>query len=139
VRAQAATAEIFNVTIPIPTAPIKTMFVTTVPQGRELLITDIDGSYTCAYPDYSSPSGSFVPYGDCYLTDGTKVRFQWVVRAVYDALFPSQNYTVDAVAAHRSWRTGLRFGPGETVYWQADEGHILWGRLTVMGRLSAIP
>jgi len=129
VRAQSAGPEIFNVTIPIDEAPMKTVLVTTAPMDRVLVITDLDGSYTCGYLDLQNVDQS-VPYGDCYLTNGQHVRFQWLVQPAATAL-----YGLEQVAPHRSWTTGLRFEPGESVYWQADEGHILWGRLTVMGRL----
>jgi len=88
--------------------------VTTVPPDHFLVITDIDGRYGC---------GS----AECQLIDGSGVRLEW---------------PTDSTTYHRSYTTGIKFGPGERVLWWAESMSIyekLSGSITFMGKLVASP
>lgn len=89
-----------------------------VPADKRLVITDIDGRYTC----YVNGNGS-VP---CTLSDSSGVRLTWT----YDS------------SRVRSYVTGLSFGPNETVMWGVDPLGVpppnmqVTGPITFMGRLE---
>lgn len=85
--------------------------VTVVPPDRALIITDIDGVYSCGY------------CAVCTLADSGGRRIVW------------------NGDTHRSYTTGLRFGPREVVQWltTCGPGQVPLGDVTFMGKLVASP
>ena len=80
--------------------------VVTVPLDKAFILTDIDGVYT---------STTY-----CELRDSTGLRLRWP---------PPTN-----TSSVRSYSTGLRFAPGETVTWQDSGGGNVGGQITFMGK-----
>lgn len=102
-------------TVVFPT-PSPSAIVTTVPSDRALIVTDIDGRYSC---------GGEV----CCLSDGSVCRLAW-----------RSPETATPSSDHRSYSTGVRFGPGEAVVWAPyNVGQNVYGQVTVMGRLVPLP
>jgi len=89
--------------------------VTRVPADRVLVLTDIDGRYGCGLCDV------------CQLVDLSGVRLDWLGQS----------------GNHRSYTTGLKFGPGQTVWWSGPcvgfYDQPLTGAITLMGKLIASP
>jgi len=90
--------------------------LTTVPAGRMLVITDIDGMFEC--------SGSAAGHG-CELDDSSGPRLVW---------------WVNTLEAHHSCSSGVTFMPGENV---TMAGLVCYDfyvcRATFMGKLVPVP
>jgi hypothetical protein len=120
--------EIFNFTFegPADGSAVSSVTVATVPTDRALLITDIDGNYQCDVPIGENP-----PSCGCDLRDSSGLRLRWYSAPTY----------AGGDSTHRTYSTGIRFSPGETIIMQATPcppnflpPGAVYGSVTFMGR-----
>jgi hypothetical protein len=112
--APAPPEEIFNFFLANPGVPFSSpVVIATVPTDRQLIITDIE----------AASANACYPCGICQLTDSTGVRLVWQ----------------GGLSTPRSYTSGVRFGPGETVSFSTSPFcgpvTLVYPPVTFMGRL----